>query len=72
MHVPSSHMNVKEHISYNNLIYNLCNVLIIICYLIKNICDVLNQINMSDIELVFFIRWRVIIGVLQRLYIIPL
>jgi hypothetical protein len=46
MHVLSSHMNVREHISYNDLIYNLCNVLIIIRYLIKNICDVLNPINM--------------------------
>ena len=57
-------MNVREHISYNDLIYNLGNVLIIIRYLIKNICDVLNSINMSNIESFFFIRWRVIIGVL--------
>ena len=39
-----------EHIRYNDLIYNLYNTLIIICNLIKNICDVLNLTNMSKIK----------------------
>jgi hypothetical protein len=68
-------MNPKEKgesISYNGLIYNLCNVPIIISHLIKNIYDVLTAANISDITLDFFIRWRVIIGALQRLYIKPL
>ena len=58
--------------SYNGLIYNLCNAQTIIHYLIKNICDVLNSTNILDIESDFFIRWHVIIEVLQRLYIKPL
>jgi hypothetical protein len=52
---------IWKHISYNSLIYNLCIAPIIIRHLIKNICDVLNLTNMSDIELDFFIRWRIII-----------
>jgi hypothetical protein len=65
-------LELVEHINYNDLIYKICNASIIIRHLIKNICDVLNLINMSDIELDFFIRWRVIIKTLQRLYIKPL
>jgi hypothetical protein len=48
--------SVREHISYHGLVYNLCNALIIIRHLIKNICNVLNQTNMSDIKSNFFIR----------------
>ena len=65
-------LELVEHINYNDLIYKICNAPIIIRHLIKNICDVLNLINMSDIELGFFIRWRVIIKTLQRLSIKPL
>ncbi len=63
---------IGEHISYNDLIYNLCNALIIIRRLIKNICDMLNLTNMSVIKSCYFIRWRIIIRALQRLYIKPL
>ena len=55
---------IGEDISYNDLIYNLCNALIIIRRLIKYICDVLNRTNMSVIKSCYFIRWRIIIGAL--------
>jgi hypothetical protein len=49
-----------QHISCNDLIYNLCNAPIIIRQLIKNICDVLNPTNMSDIESDFLYYWNIV------------
>ena len=60
-----------EYIRCNGLIYNLCNTSIITRHLIKKFDLIFDMFVWFNTSHIFFIRWFIIIGVLQRLYTKP-